>query len=454
MTLKTWSFSKKKNSTAQPATTAREYTVYMKENTSIEHPVFILGTGIDAGVSYCQAFGNYYFVDDIVLLTKDQVELHCSLDPLATHKTVIGNLTTFIERASAAHNAYIYDSALSATQKIVASAIQTNALWTIDQTGCFVVRTVGDGGGATGISSWVVTASELGDIIDYLFDENNPDFADMLTDGVVKSFFNPFQYIISVMWFPFSKSDIPGSSDTMQLGFWSPGNFKRMSSGFFFDSVDLTKPTNYYSDDFRAYHPSFTTFRMFLPGIGVIDLDPLVLSHEHLTAYTTIDYATGNINIRLQYRDSADNVKGDIGSYSGQVGVSVPVGQINGISEGLAMGSVMESAVGGAISAAESFLTGGGVSGILNTIKPTSSIIGNPGNMGQMAANPRLISSIINYGCGEFPNTVYGRPLCSIRQISTLSGFIKCQGASIALDAPDTEIEAVNNYLNTGFYYE
>ena len=97
MTLKTWSFSKKHNSTAQPAGSSRDYNVVMKENTSIESPVFILGTGIDAGISYCQWSGNYYFVDDIVLISADQVELHCSIDVLATHKTAIGAYTAFIE---------------------------------------------------------------------------------------------------------------------------------------------------------------------------------------------------------------------------------------------------------------------------------------------------------------------------------------------------------------------
>ena len=75
MTLKTWSFSKKKNSTAQPSGSSRDYTVYMKENTSIESPVLIIGTGIDAGINYCQFVGNFYFIDDVEMLSKDQVAL-------------------------------------------------------------------------------------------------------------------------------------------------------------------------------------------------------------------------------------------------------------------------------------------------------------------------------------------------------------------------------------------
>lgn len=454
MTLKTWSFAKKHNSTARPTGSSRDYTVRMKENTSIENPVFILGTGIDAGISYCQWSGNYYFIDDIVLISADQVELHCSIDVLATHKTAIGSYTAFIERAAAAHNAYIIDDALSATQQIISSAVHTDALWNIDQVGCFVVRVVGEGESPTGVTSYVMTASELAALIGSIFDPNKAEYADVLTDTVVKSFFNPFQYIVSVMWFPFSKSDIPGASSSLELGWWTEGNYKKMSSGFFFDSVDLTMPTNYYANDFRAYHPNFTTLNMFLPGIGVVNLDPMILSHDHITAYTTIDYLTGNINIRLQYRDASDNIKGDIGSYSGQVGVPVPVGQINNISSGALTGDITERLIGGVVAAASQQVETGNPRAAMNTLRESSSIIGNAGNMGQMVANPRLITSIINYGCGEFPNVVYGRPLCSVRQISTLSGFIKCASASIALAAPDTEIDRVNAYLNSGFYYE
>lgn len=454
MILKTWNFAKRKNSTKQPTGNSRDYTVYLKENTSIERPVFILGTGIDAGVNYCQSMGNYYFIDDIVYLTADQVELHCSLDVLATHKTEIGAYTAYIDRAASAHNPYINDEALSATQDIVASAVQTNELWPIDQIGSFVVRVVGEGDSPTGISSYVLTKAELATLFDYMFDDNNPDYALMLQDAITKAFFNPFQYIVSIMWFPIDKDDIPGSTAAMDLGWWSPGNYKKMSSGFYFDSVDLTKPTNYYSGDFRAYHPSYTHFKIFFPGVGVIDEDPIILSHEHLTAYTNIDYTTGNINIRLQYRDSNDNIKGDIASYSGQIGVPVPVGQINGQSEGFASSSSPIAKAAGAAIAGIGNLLSGSISGIPNVLSPSSSIIGNAGNMGQMISNPRLISSIINYGCSEFPITVYGRPLRANRQISTLSGYIRCMAASIELAAPDSETDEVNKYLNGGFYYE
>ena len=71
MNINVWSnFTKRRNSTAQP-TGGTQKTVYLKEQTSIEHPSFILAEPL-ANYNYVQAFGNYYFVTDVINL--DAVE--------------------------------------------------------------------------------------------------------------------------------------------------------------------------------------------------------------------------------------------------------------------------------------------------------------------------------------------------------------------------------------------
>ena len=51
-------------------------------------------------------------------------------------------------------------------------------------------------------------------------------------------------------------------------------------------------------------------------------------------------------------------------------------------------------------------------------------------------------------------NTELGRPLCKVKQISTLSGFILCQGADAQITGTQAEAQKINNYMNTGFFYE
>ena len=56
-----------------------------------------------------------------------------------------------------------------------------------------------------------------------------------------------------------------------------------------------------------------------------------------------------------------------------------------------------------------------------------------------------------------------GRPLCAVRQISTLaasesetpnSGYIVCKDAECPISGTREEQEQINSYLNSGFFYE
>ena len=54
----------------------------------------------------------------------------------------------------------------------------------------------------------------------------------------------------------------------------------------------------------------------------------------------------------------------------------------------------------------------------------------------------------------EENNAEKGRPLCKVKQISTIPGFIMCSGAEIETYGTASENEAVAAFLNGGFYYE
>ena len=47
-----------------------------------------------------------------------------------------------------------------------------------------------------------------------------------------------------------------------------------------------------------------------------------------------------------------------------------------------------------------------------------------------------------------------GRPLYQVKRIDTLSGYVLCQGADIQISGTREEALAINNYMNTGFFYE
>lgn len=54
----------------------------------------------------------------------------------------------------------------------------------------------------------------------------------------------------------------------------------------------------------------------------------------------------------------------------------------------------------------------------------------------------------------EEDNEERGRPLCQVKRISTIPGYILCSGAEIATYGTAEENNAISQFLNGGFYYE
>ena len=50
--------------------------------------------------------------------------------------------------------------------------------------------------------------------------------------------------------------------------------------------------------------------------------------------------------------------------------------------------------------------------------------------------------------------TRYGRPLCEVCQIDTLSGYILCATGDVKSNAIKAERELISAFLTGGFYYE
>ena len=94
--------------------------VYMKEDSSLMNPVFILSSSIIniVNVNYLEvpSWGRYYFVDDIIVMTGQQVALKCHEDVLMSNAAAIGDLLCYLDRTEKDADAdkYMPDSAVPA----------------------------------------------------------------------------------------------------------------------------------------------------------------------------------------------------------------------------------------------------------------------------------------------------------------------------------------------------
>jgi len=443
-------FSKRRNSTKQP-TGGSDINCHLKDDTSIMSPVFEL-EGNNFSITYVKWDDRYYFVDDITSIRNNAIALSCSIDALATFKTAIGSYNCFIERASSQRDQYIIDNAISIEQRVIHADIVTSQLNNFSTTGTYILRVVGKDASSGGISNYAISQAELQSVLSYVFDSGN--FPTEISDDIIKTFFNPFQYIVSLLWFPIDISSVVGTSSSIKLGWWEiQGSFKKLSGTGYTDIHQLSAPSNYYND-FRAYDPRYSQYVLHIPGTGAINLDPSLFSIGDIWCETTVDYLTGEANTSIALWSGGVR-KGTVATVSGRWGVPITVGQVAGVTGGVVstIGSIISGIGSGTVAGAIGGISGA-VNGIENILSPTPSVMGNTGNRQQLVTKSAYSLSVRNFGSGDIPNDVYGRPLCKNMTIGSLTGFIKCSGASIEVAGDTVERDMIDNYLNTGFYYE
>jgi hypothetical protein len=97
-----WRTTKRDNSTATPDSKPAWFTnriekeVSLKEDTDILRPVFRLKMSGHDGQNYLQAFGRYYWINNIRSLANNYWELDCNIDVLGSYRGHIRNTTAYV----------------------------------------------------------------------------------------------------------------------------------------------------------------------------------------------------------------------------------------------------------------------------------------------------------------------------------------------------------------------
>lgn len=456
---------KRVNSTKQPDGDGLIVNCELKQPCSVLNPVLIIsGAYTIANYNYCyiSAWKKYYFITDTTIMTGGRYECACTCDELASWKDSIGRYHCFVERAASSYNTLIRDQLLSSTTDVVKNTIINSDLSSDYEPlgGFYVMRTVGGGaqGSTTGITSYCLTVSQVRGVLAFMFNDGN--FSDVLSDATVKSFFNPFQYIVDLKWVPLdydAYSEGLLTSENVKFGWWeSDVSAKIITSGFagrYFYCDSITLPDNIYSD-WRAHSDIFSQYTVYLPGVGTVSVSAQDAA-EGLCCRYDMDITTGETQCALYtgHMTNGTNVTGSlIGTYTTTMGVPIQIGQLDSSLGQVAgdFGSMIASAFHGNILGAIT----GGISAVQDGLSPSKSLNGTVGARYILLSNKQISVSLNNLGAAAYPTTVAGRPLCQNVQLSTLSGFIKCGEASIDIGGYQQEKDTVNAYLNGGFYYE
>lgn len=482
MNIRVWSnFSKRTNSTRQPqAADGTVISCYLKEETSIRNPSFILADPMPA-ITYVQAFGNYYFVTDVINMDANRSEVVCSLDVLATYRSSILGYTAFVERSASNYDVLLRDPLLSAQQNYSVDDVTTTDVSDIfNQTGLYAATVL------TKTRGLVIYLSNSLGVYRGILDSGcyaASDIADWITSKIAASF-DIDVYIGSVKWMPLNLANhglsldltanppqfvigplgvkaevIPGGSVVKWI--YPETNIGTLKK--------LNLPSTNIYNDFRDGDPRFVQYSLTLPGIGTVQLDSSFVGsciHNSRDIYVGIymDISTGQITYIIETFISGYYVK--FCEFKGTCAVDVPIGK--------SRANPIETAttfIGGTSAAVSSLLGGGGTAGSIAggagtsivtglstidaAISPQTSILGGGGNRSDLwvHANNIYLNRKI-FGQKQFALNVAGRPLMQNVQLSTLSGFCQCGNASLPVNARDAERAEINSYLNSGFYIE
>lgn len=440
-------FSKRKNSTKRPTGQGTEVPCLLKSATTFQNPTFILQKPMNDMLqfNYAKWADHYYFIDSTTSINAGQTEISCTEDVLATYKNEISNYTCFIERSSN-QTTLANDTMYIPTNDWILSTRNVShkeKIMTSTYSQQYIIRLVS----RTGVASYYINGDQLNNLLDYMYTESN--FTDVITDAVTKLMFDPFKYIVDLKWIPFVDSAFNNSNyEAIQLGFWDSGvTAKRIDEDTvvnFSYSFAFDNPL-YAITDFRYYSPSFSNYFIKLPFIGVVALNPYKID-ESVNALYQFDATSGLCNVFLQSK------KVVFASYQFQLSVPVQIGYASTNIAQLTTSAV--SLVGAGLQGNIAQGISSGIEAGRSITAPEVSMLGTIGNISNILNNQIL--EFNSYACTSInpDGASEGYADGTVRSISGLSGYIKCRNASIEISGFTGDQEAVNNYLNSGFYYE
>ena len=201
----------------------------------------------------------------------------------------------------------------------------------------------------------------------------------------------------------------------------------------------------YGNGDFRTYSPTFSNLIMFLPGMGTVTISPDLL-RSTLTLKCIVDTWTGDIMYMLYANSKL------VSTYDGCLYSSCQIGDggTGGAGSLLRTGERIAGDVvtGNIISA-----PGDVIEGVKSVVSPTPSIVGNTGGF-HNGIFSNVVLSLRQRQSGGIPRTVYGSPCHSWHTLGGLSGYCKCQLASLQIACEGDILDEINTMLNSGFYIE
>lgn len=469
-TVNLYSFSKRDNSTARPSGTGTEFSCVLKSGSGIMHPVLAFDIGLSSDPSsynyaYIAAFDRYYFVEewyfDRALWTAT-----LKVDVLATYKSEIGAASLYILRAAGANNGNVIDTLYPAkTGCSFDNEIKSNP-W--NTTPVPVIGVIGSGGVFGSLNYYALdpASTELSTLLQHLLTPQDiinvgNEFNDLDASYALQlSLVDPIQYIKTCVMLPVALTDITAIDAAAGIDIYSwnfsTGRKIHPASRIYKNySFTLKKHPDTNSRGNYVNSAPFTKITLTIPPYGCIDIDTSVTCNAS-TLYVDIEIDPTNGKGILVI--SCNGIV--LNRLEAQIGIPVSLSQVTRDYVGAITSAIggIAGTIGGIAAGGAGGVAGGiagGISGIGNAIEAIQPRAQSMGSTGSFVANRgdfRLDYQFMRPVDDD--NTHNGRPLCEVRQVSSLSGYMLVQDGDVSTNGTSAEDAAIRNYLESGFYYE
>lgn len=465
-----YKFSKKINSTEKPTLALEPNTLFsdvvLKDDTNVLNPTLLIkssfidlsnGKFYTPNYVYIEEFKRYYYVVNMTWV-KGAWQIQCKVDVLASYKDEIGAQSLYVTRSSAQSDGNIIDTTYPA-EGVPTIINQVGALpWNLDQDNgyCYVMGIAGQS-----TTYYAFTLSQLQVFLDFVMSD---DYVDALYGGTgwttafeqIKALTNPLQYITSIKWYPFEISGTPVTS--IRLGWVTmnvAGGLPRKITNFLNSTSQSTTINNKHPQASRGIflnRAPYSSYRILYPGFGQIDLDSAVVAKSaSIFTNVIVDVRSGEGTLYIE--DDSSYILNQISS---QVGVEYQVGQVT--KQGFGVGAIAQTGLSALGNAATGNIGGtigsivGGVGDYVKSQIPSIRTIGSNGGVNNLFGAITLQSEFKLLVTED--NTRKGRPLCEIKTINTLTGFIQVDKADVDIATMEGEQNEIRSYMEGGFYYE
>lgn len=464
-----YSFSKKENSTKIPTGTPTTYACNLKDSCGILNPSIILDLGASGNptslnYAYISAFNRYYFVDEWTY-NEGLWECILTVDVLATYKTEIGTSSQYVLRAAlnTAWDGSIVDNYFPAKGFYSTSVDTKDSFWDVANSTLILGVISSDSGGSItrgAVRYYALNSTQAKNFFDWMFNINN--YAEggtwqEISSDFAKILFNPFQYIASAFWVPFSVS---GITKPLKYGYWDSGiNVTEIAADSYkWITGSFTIPQHPQASSRGVFlnQAPYSTYVVDFPPFGRIEIDSLIVGDAPKLYFgVATDLQSGLGKLILSTKSTSGGIVDvnnvNIGIIDGQVGVPTTLAQMQ-----MNNPASMVAGVGSAIASIATGSIAGAVSGIGNAISASIPELQYSGTQGSVTnfylGKPKFITRTLNIV--DANDEHHGRPVCKELVINTLAGYVLCSDGELDIDATANELRRLSDYLTGGFFYE